>query len=59
VVLVLKDNNKISHGGSMLELEDGTGTEAFDAELLAKDCRAGLEAKEQSHPDRYVVRVWF
>jgi len=43
----------------MLELEESTGTEAMDAELLAKDRRARLEAKERSHPDRYAVHVWF
>lgn len=50
-------NNKIPHGGSMLELEEGTGTEAMDAELLAKDRIARSEAKEQSHSNRYAVHI--
>ena len=43
-------------GGSVMALEEGTGTEAMDAELLAKDRIARSQTKDQSHSDRYAVR---
>ncbi|KAG0597800.1 hypothetical protein M758_12G021100 [Ceratodon purpureus] len=39
---------------NMMALEKGTGTEAMDAELLAKDGKARSQIKEQSHSDRVI-----
>lgn len=41
----------------MLALKEGTGTDAMDSELLAKDSIARSQIKEQSHSDRYAVRI--
>lgn len=41
----------------MMALEEGTGTGAMDAELLAKDSIARSQIKEQSHLDRYAVYI--
>lgn len=38
----------------MLELEEGTGTEAMDAELLARD---RIARSEQSQSDRYAIHI--